>query len=405
MEKLFKGIAARGWIKVMSAVVCLLGLCLPGLAFPEEIRLGTLCPLTGAGGPYGPGMERVIVEVVKEINAAGGIDGRQIKLFHEDSRTNPEEAVRAVRKLVDVNKVSAIMGTWASGVTMAIAPVCYKNKVFDISVSGADVITNLKDDDYIFRTQPTTHVQAPAHANFALDRGWKRIAYMALQTPYAKTFGDFFCRVIKEGGGEITVFVVYEKDKSSYRSEVTKVLATKPDAIELMCYVPDATVIVKELYKMGYEGGITGPNFGINQKLVNAVGAKVAEGIYSVDPATNPDSPAYKNLLRLMSEKDISAYSVQSYDHINLVALAIAAGKNRSGTSIRDNIRTIANPPGVVVSSYLEGVKLLKAGQKINYQGASGACDFDENGDILSRPFSFYQVKNGKVVVIGGIKE
>src|SRR5262245_19404577 len=73
------------------------------------IRLGALNPLTGAGGNYGPSMRKAIEWVIAEVNAAGGVQGRQIQLFAEDSQTNPEAAVRAARKLIDVDKVGAIM--------------------------------------------------------------------------------------------------------------------------------------------------------------------------------------------------------------------------------------------------------------------------------------------------------
>src|SRR5438552_6725605 len=74
----------------------------------EPIPIGTLCPLTGAGGSYGPDMQRSVVAVVERINKAGGIHGRPIQLFHEDDQTNAEAGVRAARKLIDVNKVVAI---------------------------------------------------------------------------------------------------------------------------------------------------------------------------------------------------------------------------------------------------------------------------------------------------------
>src|SRR5215204_3584000 len=83
----------------------------------EPIKLATLTPLTGAGGPYGPVMAKVAAAVVEEVNKAGGVLGRRIVLVSEDDQTNPEAAVRAARKLIDVDKVSAIMGTWASSVT------------------------------------------------------------------------------------------------------------------------------------------------------------------------------------------------------------------------------------------------------------------------------------------------
>jgi branched-chain amino acid transport system substrate-binding protein len=95
----------------------------------EPIRLGALNPLTGAGGSYGPSMRKAIELGVEEINAAGGLlDGRMVELYGEDTQTNPEAAVRAARKLIDADQVSAIMGTWASSVTTAVAPLCWESK-------------------------------------------------------------------------------------------------------------------------------------------------------------------------------------------------------------------------------------------------------------------------------------
>ena len=111
-------------------------------------------------------MQKIVTVVADKINSSGGINGHPIRLFHEDGQTNPDAAVRGCRKRIDVNKVIAVLSTWSSAVTLAIAPICIENKVFNISVSGAAEITDLKDDDFIFRTQPTgivtrTKVTAP----------------------------------------------------------------------------------------------------------------------------------------------------------------------------------------------------------------------------------------------------
>src|SRR5437870_1231493 len=99
----------------------------PGIVWAQAkapINIGTLCPLTGAGGSYGPDMQRAVVAVVERINKAGGIHGRPVQLFHEDDQTSAEAGVRAARKLIDVNKVVAIVSTWASAVTLAVRPLC-----------------------------------------------------------------------------------------------------------------------------------------------------------------------------------------------------------------------------------------------------------------------------------------
>src|SRR5690242_21814520 len=120
----------------------------------EPIKIATLTPLTGAGGPYGPAMAKVAGAVVEEVNAAGGVLGRKVQLVSEDDQTNPDAGVRAARKLIDVDKVSAIMGTWASSVTTAVAPLCWESKTFLCTVSGADSITLLPHQGFLIRTQP-----------------------------------------------------------------------------------------------------------------------------------------------------------------------------------------------------------------------------------------------------------
>ena len=132
------------------------------LAAEGPIKLGSLTPLTGGGGLYGPSMRDAIAYVVDQTNRAGGILGRQLVLISEDDQTNADAGVRAARKLIDVDKVVAIMGTWASAVTTAVAPLCWESKTFLTTVSGADSITKLPHRGYLIRTQPNSALQSAA---------------------------------------------------------------------------------------------------------------------------------------------------------------------------------------------------------------------------------------------------
>jgi branched-chain amino acid transport system substrate-binding protein len=365
----------------------------------EPIPLGTLCPLTGAGGAYGPDMQKAIAAVAERINKAGGVNGRPIQLFHEDSQTNPEAAVRAARKLIDVNRVVALMSTFASAVTLAVKPLAVESKVFYISVSGADAVTEGNHGGYIARTQPNTRLQGQVYAKWVLTRKeYRRVAVMALQTPFAVPFGDNFTGTLKTGGVAIADSLIYEDKKPSYRSEITRVLAANPDLIMLLGYTPDSVVMAKELYRASYKGAVLGPAFAINAKFVEGAGAEVAEGVWAIDPAPSFDSPAYKQFSAAVPQADKNPYAPQSWDHMTLVGLALAASRGEaSGTAIKDHLRTVSNPPGAAVTSFEEGARLLAEGKKINYEGASGSCDFDQIGDILSRPFGVYQVRKGKI--------
>src|SRR5258707_12456291 len=153
----------------------------------DPIKLATLTPLTGAGGSYGPVMAKVAAAVVEEVNKAGGVLGRRIVLVSEDDQTNPEAAVRAARKLIDVDKAAAIMGTWASSVTTAVAPLCWESKTFLTTTSGADSITLLPHQGYLIRTQPNTMLQGRKFGEYAIEKGAKRVFFVSPQTPFVKS--------------------------------------------------------------------------------------------------------------------------------------------------------------------------------------------------------------------------
>src|SRR3954471_17537487 len=177
---------------------------LPFRARAEEapIVLGSLTPLTGAGGSYGPSMRDVIAAVIKQVDEAGGVLGRQIRLVSEDDQTNPDAGVRAARKLIDVDKAGAIIGTWASSVTTAVAPLCWESKTFLATVSGADSITQLPHQGYLIRTQPNTTLQGRKFGEFTNAQGAKRVFFIAPQTPFTKSQFDNMTDAVKKGGGE-----------------------------------------------------------------------------------------------------------------------------------------------------------------------------------------------------------
>ncbi len=365
------------------------------------IRVGALNPLTGAGGSYGPSMRRAIEWVVSEVNASGGILGRQVQLFAEDDQTNPEAAVRAARKLIDVDKVAAIMGTWASAVTTAVAPLCWESKTFLTTVSGSDTITQLPHQGYIIRTQPNTQLQIGKLGEFLLSLKMKRVFILGAQTPFALPTQKRLSEVLAAGGSEMVGAVIYDKDKTTFRSEVDQALKAKPDMIYMNGYTPDVTIVLKELFKAGYTGGKVAQAYAVNQKALNSLPHEVTEGTYTVSPSPDIGSAAYKRLAKVLGDDDLDPYSCQCHDQASLVLLAIGQAKGEaSGTAIRDNLRRISQGGGARVESAAEGLKLLAQGKPVNFEGASGPCQFNEIGDILDTRFRYERADKGKFTLL-----
>jgi branched-chain amino acid transport system substrate-binding protein len=365
----------------------------------ETLRIGVLTPLTGGGAVYGTTMSRMYTLLAEEINKAGGVAGKQIQLFTEDAQTNPDAGVRGARKLVDVNKVHAILGTWSSAVTLAVAPIAVQARIPLFCVSSSPVISTFKDDDFLYRTAYSQAVIASVYATTAQKLGFKTAALLILNNPYGIGLGDSFPDRFAKVGGQVTGKVIYNPNQSSYRSEIQQALAGKPDVILFGGYTPDGIQVFKEWFQLGLGGTWMGPGFAFDQKFVQGIGAQAAEGIIVVEGAPNLQSSAYKNadkLFRATHKEDADFFAAMAYDHLMVVALSVLAAKgDTAGDAIKANIRKVTNPPGKVVGSWAEAAPAVRAGEKINYEGASSAIDFDDNGDAKT-DFGVYRIKAGK---------
>ncbi len=369
-----------------------------GRAQPSgPIRIAGLVPLTGGGGAFGPNMAASHKLVVDEVNAAGGVLGRKVELITEDDQTNPEAGVRAARKLIDVDKVSAIMSVWASAVGTAVLPLCWENKVMMLAICAADTIAELPHQGYFVRTQPHTALQGEQFAKFAIDTATKHLYVMMPQTPFTDTVIKGITAICAPKGIKVSS-MVYDAKKTSLRSEVDEVMRTTPDTLMIGGYQPDDIVLAKDVFRANYKGRVIGFAYGMTPQFVEGAGAEVAEGMYTVEPIPAAGSTGYQRLKTLLKKDELDTYTCQGYDHANLAILAIAHAKDASGAAIKDHVRKIGDPAGVKVDNAVDGLKLLAEGKQINYEGASGPCKFTDIGNVREVVFRLNQIKAGKIL-------
>ncbi len=363
----------------------------------EPIRIGILTPLTGAGGNDGPRMLKAMTAVFEEVNKGGGVLGRRIETIVEDDQTNPEAAVRAARKLIEVNKVPMILGTWASAVTAAVAPVCWESKTFLMTVSGADSITLLPHQGFLIRTQPTSKLQATAHGQFIHSLGAKRVGVIGIQAPFALPNKEHLENALRPLGGDVVSHVIYEKDKPTYRSEIDQMMRGRPDFIYTNGYAPDTVVMLRDMFRAGIDLPKFAQSYAVPQPTLDTIPAEVSAKVYTGQPSADIESPAYKLAAQRTGEAEPDGYVSQATDWASLAVLTIAKAKEVSGVAMKDNVRKICQGSGQKVYSAVEGLKVLAEGKEINYEGASGPCDFTDIGDILGCRFRYMTVNKGKL--------
>lgn len=369
------------------------------------IDIGAILPLTGDGSDFGPGMEAAARIAVDEVNAAGGPLGRKFTLHVEDDATNPDQGVRAAHKLIDINHVSAIIGTWATAVTLAVFPLTVDAGILEMNVSGAPQVSTLQPPGQhtIFTVNATDTDLSKIVAAALRKQSYSTVTIMANNDEATSTFAKVFSDAFISDGGRILKTVIYANNQPSYNSEVAKALTTKPDVFVLPCFTPDGALILKEAFQAGSNGNWVVPAWCLNDQLVSAVGANVVQGDTAFDLIPVSDSAAYKRLADAYQRntgKDVfsNVYAAHVYDSIHLLALAIQKSGSLNGLQLGKALIAVSNPPGAVVSSFSEGAALLKQGKDVHYEGASGPIEFNQTGD-MSPYVGLFQMANGKAVL------
>ena len=387
-------------VTALAGVGPLAGLSRAWAAGGEPIPVGALVPLTGGGSPYGPNMLKALQLTIEDINGAGGPLGRNIVLYANDSQTSPDAGVAGAQKLISINHVVAILGTWSSAVTLAVIPITLQAGILEMNTSGAPQVTSPANRPLVFRTQPTDKPYGVVMARYAHQKGYRNVSLLVLNNPYALAVRDAFDAEWKKLGMSEAPSVVYNPGTTSYSGEVGKALSTKPDLIIIAGYTPDASIISKDWYARDVKTHIMGPGFALNDAFVKNVGANVVEGFYAVDGVPPVGQPGFKAFAERF-KKAVGAeladnfWPAQVHDQINLLALAIESAKSVEGKVLAEHMLKVAKGPGTEVYDFASGAALLRKGEKINYQGASGPCDFSDEHNVVT-DFAVWEIHGGK---------
>jgi neutral amino acid transport system substrate-binding protein len=369
----------------------------------DKIAVGSLTPNTGGGGPFGPNITAAHKRVADAANASGGILGRQIRVYQENSETNPESAVRAADKLINVNGVSAILGTWSSSVTLGIMPKCQAGGIVQMCTSSSADIPVADEKGLVFNFQPLSPIWGRAIGNLVKSRGIENYGLMALNNDFTRSMMDGFIEIVGADALVLDPFY-YNAQQSSYRSEVTQLIAKNPQAVFIPSYVTDFTAVYKELYRQGYEGTVITTSIATGKQFKDAIG-DAAEGIVHGFPVPAINSPAYKQYLGEAGLEDTGSvqhpFGTAGRDQMTTLLLAMEKAGATDGQSIAKAVWDVTTGDGkTAVYNLADGLAALRAGEEINYSGASGSSEFDEEGMVLGRDFQLSEIKGGKDVVI-----
>ncbi|QZZ19378.1 ABC transporter substrate-binding protein [Leptothermofonsia sichuanensis E412] len=384
------------------------------------LKIGSLLPATGDLASIGQPMLDAVPLLVETVNQCGGVNGAPVTLVpNADDQTSPEAGLEAMTRLAEVERVAGVVGSFASSVSTAAIPVAVRNRVMLISPgSTSPVFTERAKkgefQGYWARTAPPDTYQAQALAKLAKEKGATKASTIVINNDYGVGFEREFVQAFQKAGGTITNAnrpTRYDPKATTFDTEVQAAFSGNPDAVAAVLYAETGSLLLKSAFEQGLSKGVQilltdgvySPDFP-EQVGKTADGKFILVGAMGTVPGA--DGKALEALKKLWQEKKgrpISAYVPHSWDAAALLVLAAEAAKVNTGEGISSKIRDVANAPGTEVTDVCEALKLIRSGQEINYQGASGNVDIDENGDVVGSYDVWQVTDDGKLEVIGKV--
>lgn len=321
---------------VIAAVMSLFVSC--GNKSAAGIKIGGVAPLSGAVAVYGVECKNGIDLAVKEINAAGGINGQMVEFICEDDEGDAAKSVSAYKKLITKDKTRLIIGSLTSGCTIAITSQAQANKVVQIAPAAtAPAVTDA--GNFIFRCCFIDPFQGRVGGKFSYENlGAKTAAILYdIGNDYSVGLMENFVSEFSNLGGTVVASESYGTGEKDFNAIITKVKAANPDVVYLPDYYSTVALIAKQLRAQGVNTPIVGAD-GWDGLTENA-GDEVLNGYYSNHYAEDSDAPAVQKFVKNFEaqyNKKPNAFAALGYDSMYMLKDAILAAGTTDAVKVRD---------------------------------------------------------------------
>lgn len=343
---------------------------------PQEIKIGAMLALTGDYAPWGERSQRGIELALEEVNEEA-VGERKIRIIYEDSPGDPQKAVSAFRKLVELDNVKFILGPLSSAETLSIAPIAESKRIVVLTpVSSAPQISYA--GDYIFRNCVSDVFEGRVAAEYIIKSLQKKkggVLYVnndfgiGVKTSFSETFGDL--------GGVVVVEEVFSAGDTDFRTQLSKIKSKNPEVIVLAGYAAEMAQVLRQAKELGMNIQFFSFSSFEAPEILN-VAQEASEGIlytYQGFDAENEKEVVseFVEKYRMRYKEDPDIFAALSYDALKIFAEALKKGDKD-----------------------VEKVKKALYGIK-DFVGVAGKTSFDEHGDVI-KPIGIKKVEHGKFI-------
>jgi len=341
----------------------------------EVIKIGFIGPLTGELALWGENQKSGIELASEQINKQGGINGLPVKVIYEDSQCDPKNSVSAIKKLIEIDGVKAIIGDTCSSAVLAIAPIAEEKKIPLIApIAAADQISEA--GDYIFRNFVTNSKYGIFAGKQLKQEGKNTVAVIYLNNDYGKNLAEDFFVNYEANGGKIVFDEGYNNDVKDFRTLLTKAKDKNPDVIFLAGYYPDGAIILKQAEELNIRIEFFGGGDAYDDLGLVSLAGKASENFrfLSIPMGGGPTFGQFSQTYKAKYSKEPPVYSDYAYDAFMVMV-------------------------GAIRKAGLDTTAIKNALYETDYAGASDMIRFDEKGDIINPKIIIKIIKDSKIVI------
>lgn len=368
-------------VTYVATFVMIVGFALTSCEKRNEIKVAVAGPYTGSVAAFGEMIKRGAELKAKEINAAGGVNGKTLTLIFEDDTGKEKEASLVAERIASNRQILAVVGHFNSSCSLAGKPIYKRAGIVELS-PGSTNVNVAAGSDWTFRNIYRDDFQAAFAAKYIKNilGNIQRVAIFFDNDDYGQGLKDSFAAAAKELGLEIVGMEAYDRDNTDFKAQLTSIKAKQPDLIFLSGLYSQAGLIASQARETGITAQLFGAD-GVDSPDFLEIAGDAAEGTYVTTPFVfrSDDTKAQKMAIAFEEMHGVApdTWAALTYDAVGMIAEAIeTSGENRK--AIRDHLASIDSPE--------EG-----------YNGITGLTYFDENGDC-TKPAYVKIVKDGQFV-------
>jgi len=360
------------------------------------VTYGVLSCFTGRLASLGQAMLQGSQVAISEVNSAGGVLGRKLQLTTGDTSCDVADGVTATNQMLTKN-ISGVIGPETQEIN-GVEPILDANHQVD-EFQGGDTARDHQTDPYFFRDSPSDSQLGVAMALYGHQQHYTKAVMLFYSDPAAQTFLKPVSQTFTKLGGTILSSVTVTPDQTSYLSQVRQVIALHPQVIFTQEDPPTAAVLFREFKQLG-GGNIPwiGTDVTSGSDFIKAIGAPTAHAVLTSvygTSVTGAANTAFINLFNHLfpTQKTAGPLANANYAYDAVISLALADdyAKTTDGATVAHDMSKVTNPPGTACYTYATCLALIKAGTKINYEGASGSLDYNQYNNTFG-PYGAFQV-------------